>query len=92
MGQSAKFWAASYAARPVGTEAVYERKLEIAREHFRPDMEVLEFGCGTGSTAISHAPYVKHIKAIDFSSEMIEIARAKAETAQVQNVTFATAE
>ena len=28
-------------------------------------MEVLEFGCGTGSTAITHAPSVKHIQAID---------------------------
>jgi ubiquinone/menaquinone biosynthesis C-methylase UbiE len=54
-------------------------------------MEVLEFGCGTGSTAISHAPYVKHIQAIDFSSEMIAIAQAKADSAQVQNVTFAPA-
>jgi ubiquinone/menaquinone biosynthesis C-methylase UbiE len=94
MDRSAKFWdktAASYAARPVGNEAVYQRKLEITREHFRPDMEVLEFGCGTGSTAISHTPYVKHIQAIDFSSEMIAIAQAKADHAQVQNVTFATA-
>ena len=94
MGQSARFWdktAARYAAQPIKNEAVYERKLEITREYLRPDMEVLEFGCGTGSTAISHAPYVKHIQAIDFSSEMIEIARARAETARIQNVTFATA-
>jgi ubiquinone/menaquinone biosynthesis C-methylase UbiE len=91
--RSARFWdktAARYAARPVGNEAVYERKLEITRAYFRPDMEVLEFGCGTGSTAIAHAPHVKHIHATDFSSEMIEIARTKADAAQVQNVTFET--
>jgi len=51
-------------------------------------MEVLEFGCGTGSTAISHAPYVKHIQAIDFSTKMIEIAQAKADAENIENVTF----
>ncbi len=51
-------------------------------------MEVLEFGCGTGSTAITHAPYVKHIQAIDISSKMIEIAQSKADTKEVENVTF----
>jgi 2-polyprenyl-3-methyl-5-hydroxy-6-metoxy-1,4-benzoquinol methylase len=51
-------------------------------------MEVLEFGCGTGSTAIAHAPYVKHILAIDISSKMIEIAQGKADAGNVDNVTF----
>jgi len=51
-------------------------------------MEVLEFGCGTGSTAIAHAPYVKHIQAIDLSSKMIEIAQGKADAANIKNVTF----
>ncbi len=51
-------------------------------------MEVLEFGCGTGSTAITHAPYVKHIHAIDISSKMIEIAQRKANAERVTNVTF----
>ncbi len=86
-----KFWdriANRYSKSPVGDEASYQRKLQETREHFRPDVEVLEFGCGTGSTAIAHAPYVKHIQAIDFSAKMIEIARSKAEAANVENVTF----
>jgi cyclopropane fatty-acyl-phospholipid synthase-like methyltransferase len=37
------------------------------------DMEVLEFGCGTGSTAIVHAPHVKELRAIDISEKMIGI-------------------
>jgi ubiquinone/menaquinone biosynthesis C-methylase UbiE len=49
-------------------------------------MEVLELGCGTGSTAIKHAPFVRHIRAVDISSKMIEIARAKA--TDIANVTF----
>ena len=51
-------------------------------------MEVLEFGCGTGSTAITHAPSVKHIQAIDISSKMIEIAQAKADADNVKNIAF----
>ena len=51
-------------------------------------MEVLEFGCGTGSTAISHSQHVKRIHAIDVSSKMIEIARGKADRENVENVTF----
>ena len=51
-------------------------------------MEVLEFGCGTGSTAILHAPFVRHIRAIDISQRMIEIAQGKAAASEVENVTF----
>ncbi|MGB7085496.1 MAG: class I SAM-dependent methyltransferase, partial [Phormidesmis sp.] len=44
--------------------------------------------CGTGSTAIAHAPYVKHMRAIDFSTKMIAIAQSKADTNNVLNITF----
>ena len=91
MNQSVKFWdkiADKYSKQPIVDEASYQKKLQITREYFKPDMEVLEFGCGTGSTAIIHAPYVKHIKAIDFSSEMIEIAKGKVEDQDISNVTF----
>jgi ubiquinone/menaquinone biosynthesis C-methylase UbiE len=93
MAQSKRFWdriAERYAKKPVGDEAAYQRKLATTREYFRPDMEVLEIGCGTGSTAIAHAPYVAHIRATDISDRMIEIAREKAAAANVRNVTFET--
>ena len=48
----------------------------------------MEFGCGTGSTAITHAPYVKHIHAIDISGKMLEIAQGKAEAQNIDNLTF----
>lgn len=91
MDRSARFWdriAERYAKRPVADEAAYQKKLQVTREYFRPDMEVLEFGCGTGSSAIAHAPYVKHIHAIDISSKMIEIAQGRADAANVRNVRF----
>lgn len=85
------FWnriANRYARQPVADEAAYQQKLQRTRDVFHPDMLVLEFGCGTGSTAIAHAPFVKHINAIDFSSKMIEIARRKAVAAGIENVSF----
>jgi 2-polyprenyl-3-methyl-5-hydroxy-6-metoxy-1,4-benzoquinol methylase len=54
-------------------------------------MKVLEFGCGTGSTALTHATHVAHIDAIDFSEKMIAIAKEKAMNQGVGNVTFRTA-
>ena len=77
----AGFWdrvAEKYARQPVVDEASYKKKLEITRGFLRPDMEVLEFGCGTGSTAISHAPHVRRILAVDVSEKMLGIARRKA--------------
>lgn len=94
MRQPSKFWdriAKGYAKKPVGDEAAYQKKLEVTREYLLPDMEVLEFGCGTGSTAIAHAPYVKHIQAIDISPKMIEIARGKVDADNVKNVAFEVA-
>lgn len=88
---SPRFWnmiARRYARQPVADEETYQRKLAVTRRYLRPDMEVLEFGCGTGSTAIAHAPFVRHILATDISARMIGIARGKAAEAGVGNVTF----
>lgn len=95
MKVSAKFWdklAERYAAKPIADQAAYEKKLSLTRERLRPDMDVLELGCGTGGTAILHAPYVRHIRATDVSPKMLEIARHKADAANVSNVTFEVAE
>ena len=91
MSQPSKFWdkvAERYSKKPIADRDAYEKKLHVTREHLRPDMEVLEFGCGTGSTAIIHTPHVKHIHAIDISSKMIEISQGKADATNVKNVTF----
>lgn len=91
MDKSAKFWdkiAQKYSRQPIADEAAYQKKLQVTREYLGPDMEVLEIGCGTGSTAIIHAPYVKHVLAIDISSKMIEIAKGKARADNIENVSF----
>ena len=91
MNQDAAFWnkiAEKYARTPVADEAAYQKKLEMTRKLFTPEMVVLELGCGTGSTAIIHAPFVKHIRAIDVSSEMIRIAKGRAEAKEITSIAF----
>ena len=91
MYRTAKFWdwiAERYARQPIADEAAYQEKLRLTRGYLQSHMKVLEFGCGTGSTALVHAPHVKHIHAIDISAAMIELARSKADAGRVGNVTF----
>jgi len=91
MTHSSRFWdrvALRYSKSPVANEAAYQKKLAITQEYLKPDMDLLEFGCGTGSTAIVHAPHVKHILALDISAKMLEIAKEKAEANGISNITF----
>lgn len=91
MPNSDAFWdkmAPRYAKSAVGDEATYQRKLSETQEFLTPSMRVVEFGCGTGSTAIVHAPLVEHFTATDVSANMLEIARGKAEAAGIENMSF----
>ncbi len=91
MEKSAKFWdrvAPGYAKQPIADEKAYQTKLALTRQYLNPNSLVFEFACGTGSTALAHAPYVKSIDAIDISLKMVEIAQDKADTKGVDNVTF----
>lgn len=91
MSGSDKFWdgaAEKYAKSAVSDNASYQRKLSETQSLLAPDMRILEFGCGTGTTAVHHAPHVRHIDAIDISENMLEIARERAREAKVENITF----
>jgi len=90
----ARFWdriARKYAADSIADMAGYERTLERTREYLKGDQEAFEFGCGTGTTALKLAPSVRRIAATDISSEMIAIAREKAEAEGAANVAFEVA-
>ncbi len=91
MPDPAKFWdkiADKYSKRPVKDTENYEKTLDCTRKHLSASDNVLELGCGTGTTALLLAPSVKQITASDISSRMIEIAREKAATREVENVRF----
>lgn len=91
MKDSKKFWdksAETYVKSPIKDEATYQQKLAITQEFLRSDSKVLEFGCGSGATAIFHAPYVENVVATDISDKMIEAAQIKAVEAGVKNIVF----
>ncbi len=95
MQASPRFWnrlAERYERTPIADEDAYKRKLAATRARFHTGMDVLELGCGTGSTAIAHAPFVRHLHAVDFSERMVEIARDKAAAAGALNLSFEVAD
>lgn len=90
---SAHFWdraARKYAASPISDVQGYERTLEAVRQALRPSDVVIEFGCGTGATALRLAPSAARLVATDIS-EMIAIARERLQKEAVGNVEFAVA-
>jgi len=90
-----RFWdrlAERYSRQPIADEAAYQHKLRVTQGYLEPEMQLFEFGCGTGSTALVHAPYVAHIRAIDYSENMLAIARGKARDAGIENVGFEQAD
>jgi len=94
MPKSDKFWdkiAKRYAKSTVSDEETYQKKLAETQSFFRPDMRIVEIGCGTGTTAVHHAPHVLHIDALDISENMLEIGRGKAREAGIKNITFTRA-
>ncbi len=91
MAEQHAFWdrlADKYAAQPIADEEAYRIKLARTQAHFTPDMDIFEFGCGTGGTAITHAPHVRSVRAIDFSARMLDKARDRAARAGISNVSF----
>lgn len=91
MTTNTAFWnklAEKYAKQPVANPAAFERKIATTKSLMKPSDVVLDVGCGTGSLALRLAPCGAHVHGLDLSSEMIRIARAKAEAAGATNVTF----
>lgn len=89
--RDSRFWdgiAERYAKKPLSDPARYQKKLALTQTYLQADMELLELGCGTGSTALAHAPFVRHVLATDISEKMLEIARGKAAESGVDNVAF----
>ncbi|MEQ8901364.1 MAG: methyltransferase domain-containing protein [Roseovarius sp.] len=90
MTADATFWdkiADKYAASPVKNIAAYEETLTRTRAYLDPADNVLELGCGTGTTALKLAGDAGHITATDISPRMIAIAQDKILQAGAGNVT-----
>ncbi|MEL6682188.1 MAG: class I SAM-dependent methyltransferase [Pseudomonadota bacterium] len=77
---SAGFWdriAPKYAKDPISDQAAYEITLGRMRHHLQPHYDVVEIGCGTGSTAVLLAPGVNSYLGADISPVMIQVACGK---------------
>ena len=93
--RKARFWdrtALKYAANPIADMAGYECTLLRVAALLRPDQDVLEIGCGTGTTALRLAPYTRRLLATDVSAGMIAIARQKLAAQPVPHLSFALAD
>jgi ubiquinone/menaquinone biosynthesis C-methylase UbiE len=93
----ARFWdriSRKYAKDAIADQGGYERTLDRARALLKPNDQVLELGCGTGSTALRLAGDVRSYLATDLSAGMIGIAREKQSASAVPGLDFqiATAE
>lgn len=89
------FWdqiAQNYACKPIADRDAYEQKLERLGMLLGPSDQILEIGCGTGSTALRIAGCVANVTATDVSRGMIDIARARLGPEAPANVTFLQAD
>ncbi len=93
MQADARFWdkiARKYAKQPVSDPEAYERTLTRTRSYLRESDNVLEMGCGTGTSALKLADATGSYLATDLAAEMIAIATEKG--TGTENVTFAVSD
>ena len=77
MADKARFWnriARKYANDPIADLPGYERTLQRVQALLSKEHEVLEIGCGTGTTALRLAPGTRRLVATDVAEQMIAIA------------------
>ncbi len=91
MSKSKKFWdsaSKNYDKTEERFEYIHQKSRENAKRHLESYNVVLDYGCGTGTTACEIANDVKEIHAIDISPKMIEISKKKATEKNIKNVIF----
>jgi SAM-dependent methyltransferase len=95
VSRKARFWdriARKYAADPIADKPGYEATLRRVQGLLTAEMNVLELGCGTGSTALRLAPFTRRLLATDVSAGMIAIAREKLAAEPIPQLAFALAD
>lgn len=95
VSRKARFWdriARKYAADPIADLPGYENTLSRVQALLTADMNVLEIGCGTGTTALRLAPFTRRLLATDVSAGMIAIARDRLAAQPLPQLAFAVAD
>ena len=91
----ARFWnriARKYARDPIADMAGYDATLRRVLGLLSSDQNVLEIGCGTGTTALRLAPSTRRLLATDVSAGMIAIAHQKLAAQPVPQLSFTVAD
>ncbi len=92
MSKTKNFWdnaSKNYDKTEERFEYIHHKSRENTKKYLESSNVVLDYGCGTGTTACEIASDVKEIYAIDISSKMIEISKGKAVEKNIENATFA---
>ncbi|WP_288775596.1 class I SAM-dependent methyltransferase [Psychrobacter sanguinis] len=91
MSKSIEFWdtaSKNYDKTEQRFEYIHSKSRENTKKYLGDNDIVLDYGCGTGTTACALAHHVKQIHVIDISLKMIEIAKAKAIMSKIENINF----
>ncbi len=80
--------AKNYEARVDKSHKAYEKIIDYIKKEINKDMLLLDIGTGTGEIPINISNNVKNIEAIDYSFEMIKIAKQKAKIKGIKNISF----
>lgn len=95
MANKTRFWnriAHKYASNPIADMGGYERTLLRVQALLSDEHEVLEIGCGTGTTALLLAPGTRRLVGTDISEQMIAIAVEKLAIQPMQQLNFRLAD
>jgi len=95
IADKARFWnriAGQYAKDPIADLAGYERTLQRVQALLSTEHEVLEIGCGTGTTALRLAPATRRLVATDVAEQMIAIAGEKLARQPIAQLEFQLAD
>lgn len=91
MNNDVQYWnndAVKYDTRLKRSQNAYEQLIAYIQKEVSQEMLLLDIGTGTGEIPLRLCTHVKRIEAIDFSPEMIKIAKKKAERAGIANISF----
>lgn len=86
-----KFWnllSKKYAASPIDDIPAYEAKLQKLKTYLKPEYNVLDIGCGTGTQCLDLAGNVTMATGIDLSSKLLAIAEHRKHDRNINNVEF----
>lgn len=91
MKNERKFWnkaASKYDRVEEKDLYVYERVFEEIKPYLKSDTDLLDIGCGTGALHDQMSKLVQQVVGVDYSENMIQIAKEKAASKNLSNVEY----